>query len=309
MKKEIGGFFELEIQKRIPYFNDAITLNCGRSALRYIIRAFNIKKLHLPYYTCWSVIDTVKEEKVEIEFYNIDYNFMPTKEFNDSDFIIYTNYFGVCGDNVEKLSKKYRNLIVDNAQAFFSPLNFGIASFNSARKFFGVSDGAYLKSQKKLEQKFEKDISYKRALYLLKRLDVGANEAYNNFQMSEATFELNKKIKTMSNLTSNILENIDYQYVKNKRLENFKIYHNKLKAKNELKIKPAAFDVPMVYPYMTKKEGLREKLIQNKIYVAKYWQPIDDNMTESLFQKYIIPLPLDQRYDKKDISLIIDLLD
>lgn len=36
-------------------------------------------------------------------------------------YIVYNNYFGICGKNVEVLLKQYRNLIVDNAQAFYFP--------------------------------------------------------------------------------------------------------------------------------------------------------------------------------------------
>ncbi len=305
MNKEIGGYFELETIKGESYFKDCIALNSGRSSLRYIIRANNIKTLHTPYYTCWSVTDTIKEEGVEIRFYNIDENFLPTKEFKEDDFILYTNYFGVNGKNIKELSQKYKNLIIDNAQSFFFPLEIGLSSFNSVRKFFGVPDGSYLKCNKILNKDFEQDISYKRSLFLLKRHDLGANAAYNDFQLSEATFELNKNIKLMSNLTCNLLKGIDYDFIKQRRLQNFKIYDEILKSSNELKIKLDCDDIPMVYPYLIKKEGLREKLIQNKIYIAKYWAPLEDNLFESNFQKFLLPLPLDQRYNEEDIKRVI----
>lgn len=303
--REIGGYFELETSKGKPYFNNLIQLNSGRSSLRYCIRAMNIKKIHAPYYTCWSVFDTLKEENVEIEFYNIDENFMPVQKFSENDFIIYTNYFGICTKQAKILSAQYKNLILDNAQAFFAPLDLGLIGFNSARKFFGVPDGSYLRCPNILKEKFEQDISYKRALYLLKRHDLGANAAYNDFQLSEATFELNKNIKFMSDLTNHLLSGIDYEYVKRKRLENFEIYHNSLKTTNGLKFELDSLDIPMVYPYLIKKEGLRQKLIENKIYTAKYWQPLEDNLFESDFQKYIFPLPLDQRYGKEDIEEVL----
>ena len=68
-------------------------------------------------------------------------------------------------------------------------------------------------------------------------------------------------------------------------------------------------DVPLVYPYMTTKENLRKKLINNKIYVATYWNPQPETMPESLFQRYIIPLPIDQRYSKVDMQRILEVID
>ncbi len=55
-----------------------------------------------------------------------------------------TNYFGIKDEFITSLSKQVSNLIVDNAQSFFSNPIENIDTFYSPRKFFGVSDGAYL---------------------------------------------------------------------------------------------------------------------------------------------------------------------
>ena len=57
---------------------------------------------------------------------------------------------------IQLLNKKYPNLIVDNAQAFYMP-HLGLASFYSPRKFFGVADGGYLFCGKKLDEEFSKN--------------------------------------------------------------------------------------------------------------------------------------------------------
>ena len=48
--REIGSYFELELPKEREYHENAISLNLGRNALRYIIRAHKIKKIYVPYY-------------------------------------------------------------------------------------------------------------------------------------------------------------------------------------------------------------------------------------------------------------------
>ena len=135
--KEIGGYFELELDKRNLFYPDAIALNSARNCLRYIIRAYNITEIYVPYYTCNVVWQAIRSEGCKIKFYHIDDKFMPVQEFQKEDFVLYSNYFGVCAGNVKILSEKYPNLIVDNAQAFYMP-SLGLASFNSPRKFFGV---------------------------------------------------------------------------------------------------------------------------------------------------------------------------
>ena len=79
---------------------------------------------------------------------------MPTIIFDDNSYVLYTNYFGICAKNIKELAKKYKNLIVDNAQAFYMP-KYGIASFNSLRKFFGVPDGSFLMCDKTINEIFK----------------------------------------------------------------------------------------------------------------------------------------------------------
>lgn len=307
MNKEIGGYFGLELNMQYDYFTDGIGLNCARNCLRYIIRVYNIKEIYVPFYTCPVVWQAIKKEHCNIKFYHIDKYFMPVEEFPDDAYILYTNYFGICAKNVKILAGKYKNLVVDNAQAFYMP-QYGIASFNSLRKFFGVPDGAILSCDKKLDEKFQIDESYDRALHLLKRIDVNAHFGYQDFCENENKLN-DEPIKFISNLTKSIFNSIDVNKVKQKRLENFQFLSDALSKNNEMKIVLDENDVPLVYPYMTTKENLRKKLINNKIYVATYWNPQPETMPESLFQRYIIPLPIDQRYSKVDMQRILEVID
>lgn len=305
--KEIGGYFGLEIAD----FNcknkfDAVALNDARNCLRYVIRAYGIKEIYLPFYTCPVVWQSVQKENCRIKFYHIDENFYPAQDFPENANILYTNYFGVCAKNVKKLSEKYQNLIVDNAQAFYMP-KFGIASFNSIRKFFGVSDGAFLFCDKRLDEQFEKDVSYKRFSHLLKRIDVGAQAGYEDFCLNDDSLK-NEDIKFMSNLTAAILNTIDMETVRQKRIDNFNVLHSKLAASNQLTLNLDNMDVPMVYPYLIKDDYLKKILIKNKIYVATYWNPLPEDYQEGFFQKYLIPLPIDQRYNSSDLMHVLDII-
>lgn len=144
--KAIGGYFELECGKSPLYHEDGVYLNICRNAIRYLIRALGIRKIHLPYYTCHVVAEAIAQENCEIIRYRLDREMMPAIEFPKDDFIIYNNYFGVLGKKVEVLSKIYPNLIVDNAQAFYSRPECRAAVY-SPRKFFGLPDGGILRSK------------------------------------------------------------------------------------------------------------------------------------------------------------------
>ena len=306
---EIGGYLGLELGQSFDNISNGIALNCARNCLRYVIRAFNIKEIYLPYYTCPVVWQSVQKENIKIKFYHIDKIFMPNNDIPTEAYILYTNYFGICANNVKTLSKRYKNLIIDNSQAFYMP-KYGIASFNSIRKFFGVSDGALLFTDKILSENFEQDTSFDRCSHLLKRLDVDAKFGYQDFQINDDIFS-NESIKKISNLTKAIFNSIDIEKAKQKRLNNFEFLHSVLKQTNELRIALDSEDVPLVYPYMVKDKGelLRQTLIKKKIYVASYWNPMPEEYQEGIFQKYIIPLPIDQRYGKEDMEKILNVID
>ena len=304
--KEIGGYFELEIDSKFNNISNNIALNCARNCLRYIIKAFQIKEVYVPYYTCPVVWQSIKKENCNINFYHIDEKFMPTMEFPENSYILYTNYFGICAKNTKDLAAKYKNLIVDNAQAFYMP-KYGIASFNSIRKFFGVPDGALLQTDEILNENIEQDVSYERFSHLVKRLDVNAQFGYQDFCRNDDSFN-NENIKTLSKITTKIFNSINTEQAKEKRLENFNYLHKYLSEENKLKLLLDKEDVPMVYPYLIEDETLRAKLIKNKIYVATYWDPQPINTQEGFFQKYILPLPIDQRHNTEDLKKILEVI-
>lgn len=303
--KELGGYPGLELGEcALNIKPNCISLNTARNSLRYVIKAYKIKEIFVPYYTCPVVWQAIQKENCKINFYHINKDFLPQEEFAEDAFVLYTNYFGICAKNVKLLAKKYRNLIIDNAQAFYMQ-KYGIASFNSIRKFFGVPDGSLLYCDKKLDTEFETDVSYPRFTHLLKRLDIDASSGYQDFCTDEELLN-SEPIKYLSNLTYKIFNQIDTQRAKTIRLENFRILHESLKNSNELKFELDTDDVPMSYPYLIEENGLKQKLISKKIYCATYWNPLPDEYTEGYFQKYLIPLPLDQRYGESDMYRVLE---
>jgi len=299
--KEIGGYFELECGNNMPFHKNGILLNSARNCLSYFIRCVKIKKIYVPNYTCPVIFDAIKNENCKITFYNIDDNFLPQMEFAKDSYVLYNNYFGIHGKNVAYLAKTYPNLIVDNAQAFYAEQQ-GIASFYSPRKFFGLPDGGVLLTKAELPILEERDKSFARCSHLLKRLDVGANFGFFDFQENDASIS-GLEPQKMSVLTERLMGNIHYEIAKQKRMNNFYFIHEKIEKINKLKISLHKNDVPMVYPLFLEVENIREKLIANNIYVAKYWPDATNN-----FSKYILPLPIDQRYDIEDMEFILEVL-
>ena len=316
MIEAVGGYFELELRSGKHYHEDALRLNTARNCFEYVLLARKYKKVYIPFYTCDVMLQPLHKHNIEYEFYSVNENLEldMTIDVLPDEALLYTNYFGVKQSYVRYLSSVYKSrLIVDNAQAFFAPRIPGIDTFYSARKFFGVPDGGYLYTDCHLENEFPRDESYLRCSHLLKRIDNGVESGYPLFRQSEASLD-NSPILEMSRLTSALLSNIDYDAVKRRRTSNFWVLHECLKDTNSLHLELSHEDVPMVYPYYCKLygESLKDRLINNKIYVASYWTNVLKKCSHSSCEYdmacNVVCLPIDQRYDNADMNRIIEIL-
>ena len=314
MDKAIGGYFELELPLREEFHKNALRLNSGKNCLEYILRARKYKKVFIPYYTCDVVLRPFEKLNICYEFYHININLELAVEINlkEGEALLYTNYFDFKQAYVELLANKYGSqLIVDNTQAFFAKPIEGIDTFYTCRKFFGVSDGAYLYTDKKLKEQFERSTSYERVIHLIKRIDVSAEAGFEDYHISDDSLA-EEGIKSMSKFTQRVMQSIDYLDVANRRRANFFKLHTALGETNGLKLPMEDNAVPMVYPFLSPIEGLREELIRNKIFVARYWPNVLEWTTkddvEYLLAYQMQPLPVDQRYGEKEMKTIINII-
>lgn len=312
--KPIGGYFELELPQRSEYHSAAIALNTGRNCLEYIIRVRGYKRVYLPYYSCEVLLEPFKKLDVDFTFYHINERLELVEDIllKDGGALLCINYFGLKGEYVETLAAKYgRQLIVDNTQAFYAEPLAGVDTFYSCRKFFGVADGAYLYCDQLLDMELEQDQSWQCMDYLLKRIDVSPEAAYADFKARSTDLHDNP-IRTMSRLSHRIMASIDYQQAAQRRRENYLLLDGALKDKSRISLPSADGAVPMVYPFLTDDEGLRQRLIDHKIFVAQYWPNVlswcDENCTDHQLTKQLIPLPIDQRYGEEDMKRIVQLI-
>ena len=312
--KAIGGYFELEIRKGEHYHRDAIRLNTARNCFEYVLRTRGYSKVYVPYYTCEVMLEPIRKLGLEYEFYHINDQLEPAvyPTLKTEEVFLYTNYFGLKQKCVKELSSRYnQQLIVDNAQAFFAKPIEGIDTFYSARKFFGLSDGAYLYTDKPLIQEFEQDCSFERMSHLLKRIDLGAELGYQDFKKNDDML-IGQDIKRMSKLTEALLSGVDYEDTKRQRRENYSYLEQVLKESNLIHIDYDTDAVPLVYPYLTGDDLLKTKLINNKIFVATYWPNVFDwckpTEWEYALAKRTVYIPIDQRYDHNDMNVITEAI-
>ena len=317
---EMGSFIELEYPKGKEYYKDknVVRLNSGRTAIYHAVKAYGCTKVYLPYYQCETVKFFLERKGIEIKYYNIDSNFIPQLEPNDDDTaVVIVNYYGIFASTyMSDICKKYKNVIIDNSQAFYAKPLSGCLNVYSARKFFGVPDGAYVVGTPYMFERnmYSDDYSSDTSLFLLQRIEYGCEgKAYSSRMLNEERIDA-ADIMNMSKLTHRLLDGIAYDAVKEKRIENFNLAHSILKEHNMLDIMKF-YDyscVPMVYPFMAEKDGLLEHLISHKHFQGNWWRYLLDIVEQETIEyklsKYMIPITIDQRYGNDDITKLCNII-
>jgi len=318
--KEIGSFIELNFLKGLEYYSgdQVARFNTGRAAIYNAFRILNQDIIYIPYYQCETVRDILLKYGVKIKYYYCDREYNPLiTDSTENATILLINYFGIMSsERMCNLASKYKNVIIDNSQAFFAPPIGSCMNVYSTRKFIGVPDGAYLIGSHANDylEEYEQDYSSDTSLFLLQRIEYGCEgKAYQGKQKNDERID-NSGIKRMSKLTRAILDGIDYNFIKRKRIENFEIACSLFESIN--KINPKKFYdkdcVPMVYPLLIENDMVLPKLIENKVFQGHWWNYILEEAPQDSYEyylsKYMIPITIDQRYGEKEIKYVFNLI-
>lgn len=318
---EFGSFIELQFEKGKEYYKgdkNIARLNTGRAAIYHAFRITGCKSIWLPIYQCDTVRDFLNKKNVPIKYYHIDERFNPIdlKQGKDEAVLI-VNYFGIMSKaRMKSLAEKYKNVIIDNSQAFFcEPLDFCLNVY-SCRKFIGVPDGAYVigKNAHLYVDEYKRSYSSDTSLFLLQRIEYGCEgKAYESRMENENRIN-DEDVLKMSKLTRTILDGTDYESIKNKRRDNFAIASGLLDKIN--KFQPFLYldneTIPMVYPLVVEDDSLLDYLLKEKHFQGHWWSYLLSETNEKDFEhwlsRYLIPITIDQRYSVMDIDKLVNIV-
>lgn len=318
-QKPIGGYFELDLPARRELPHPGLQgFQSARAAFLALLRAGRPTKVWMPRYICNSMLAPLKTAGIEFAWYDLTDELEVSADLciGNDDWLLYVNYFGVCGAKVDSLLKRFSpaQIILDYSQAFFSPPHKqALATIYSPRKFFGVPDGGLVYSQIPIPPPDEFDFSsFARMEHLIKRLGDSPETGYAAYQRAEQSLD-DLSPRRMSGLTDRILTSIDFNAAWRKRIENFQILRAELPPppQGELFSGMNSTDIPMCFPYRSHDAELRQRLISNRVFVATYWTDAIDRlpagMADSLVRN-MLPLPIDQRYGVADMQRIVSII-
>ena len=321
MNKSWGGGLPLELRKSNEYYKkDSLPLNSARYAILLALLIERVNVIYIPYYLCNTVNDVLVQNNIKVKYYHLNSSFEPILSSVDCNnikekkaFLLIVNYFGIFSKKkIRNLVKRYKNIILDNTQAFFFKPLPECYNVYSCRKFFGVSDGAYL-IKRNIDQSWKLEQSYSSddASFLLKILEHGTNYCYDEYLSYEQKI-CNQGIRKMSKLSEKIMQSIDYNSIKQIRKKNFYYMHTRLGKYNRLADAIKKTNASMVYPFLIQDEQLREYLIKNSVFVSQWWKKClyeNINEFERQLSLYLLPLPIDQGNNIEDMKFICDLIE
>lgn len=316
MNKTYGGYLPLELRKGSDYFSSlpAMRFNCANAAIDHILSVTGIKKIYVPYYMCPNICGNFDSKDIQVIYYHIGEDLLPACTEFESDACVYvTDYFGIMGNKADKLieSLSGQYVIADLCHSFYHKplLKENVFCIYSARKFFGVPDGAYLinpgiaSDYEAISDNYSSDYS----AYLIKSLEHGTDYSYSEKKQADKIIKQNKG--RMSVLSRKILCSVDYEEVKAVRKQNALLYDEAFRNINRIHMEEGSS--PYMYPLYAGKD-IRSCLVNEKVFTPTLWsQLLSDSFkgtaeysltTETVF------LPVDQRYDKDDISNVISIV-
>lgn len=298
----------------------SVMVNSGRCALEYILRSLMevvvVARVYVPYYTCATVLEPLKRLGVSYSFYRVDERLEVDEtcfpQVGEGEYLLYTNYFALKQPYVEKLSIRLGGrLIVDNCLALYAPPLPGVPSLYSPRKWSGLADGGVAVLDDPLWQVCERDESWRSSCYLLRCLERGVEDAAEDCERSEERLR-NAPLMEMSSLTRQLIRGIDYKCAARERRENFRMVHERIGHLNRLEIDFDPDVVPFCYPLWTNLPQLRNYLIDHGILIPMLWPDLPSSLPEGCLETSLVsgllPLPIDQRYSRKDMLDMLDVI-
>jgi len=314
----IGGYFELDLPQGVgERYPTALKYQSARAAFAALLQHARPKEIWMPWYNCDTMLEAPEIAGIAVRRYGLDSDLYPkgVDAFASGDYLLYVNYFGVCGRQVDRVLRNFprQRVIIDHSQAFYAPPPDCLATLYSPRKFFGVPDGGYLVTHLEIRPPKERDTqSFERLEPLAVRLSEGPEAGYAGIQKARLSLK-GQPPKIMSVLTEAMLQHIDYSAALKQRNKNFTKLHSALKSKNSFPIPANTPDGPMCYPFFGEIPNLHEWLIQHRVFVGHYWPGVrgpldrDDDLERRLAQE-CVPLPCDQRYGSAEMERVIGLV-
>lgn len=341
---ELGSEFHLDLSQLtdtsdtiFAYLKEFYTIytDSGRSALRLLSGRLSGETVLVPDYICGSVLDALPKD-CHVIHYPVDrFLCIDTDQLDEliqeysPRFLYLMHYFGTlqqsgCMEHIAVLKREYHLTVIEDTthSLFTRKLTVGDYGIASLRKWFPIPDGGVLYTKKEQllpGQRLEKRTASRKVeamllkkLYLTEGFD--CNEKYRDiFVKEEKAFDCQADIYGMSDMAHFLLSHYPVDRMCMQRRRNaVQLLEGLRRMKYEAAITVQPADVLLTLPiYVMERDCLRGRLMEHNIYCAVHWpleHPAVYRDTEWI-GAHILSLPMDQRYQEKEIEYLVKCLD
>jgi hypothetical protein len=319
MNRRIGGFFGAENNFQFgtgsglpAHLQSLPRFAYARHALAVVADHFSPKTIHVPFLICDTALKPFIEKKIEVQFWplNEKLEFQKKPVVGAHDLILYVNYFGMKNLYCQKLVRTFKHrVIIDNTQALFSPPLSGCQSVYSARKFVGVSDGAFLAATFTIEEQTYPRQKGPKPAYLFKGKNNQPDLQYESYTQNEKSIP--SEVNQISKRSEAALQKMNFQEIGQIRIRNFRTLKEILRLKTIECNLSDKDTVPFALPVSMATSADRSRLYANRIFIPVFWpevlsRPARRGMfdLEKKIVKNLWALPVDHRMDNKDCQLL-----
>lgn len=302
--------------------------NC-RHALQHLLSCNSWKRIWLPFYYCYDVVDAIRETGIHISFYPDspvanDVSVISKIRFHKNDVLLRMNYFGLRSwrDNrdlpVPVIEDHSHDLTGQWARK--SNAQWVVASL---RKTLPLPEGGILWSPLNLplpppliQTTYNELLCYKRlTAMLLKTLWLQSHPICKDdfrqlYIQTESDFELLAK-SDMAAYCKKLFIQIDASSWYHQKKQNWKRFSSFTNDKVSL-LQPENFRLCNPYSWIlqcsskTERDELKERLVSHHIYPTILWHiPVNDFPEIVSLSQTLLSIPCDARYNATDIQLLI----
>ena len=318
--------FPLEEYFRIQYYAN------GRHAIQALIRyklfSQKWKRIWLPEYFCYQVVDAIKQTGICTMFY-ADHPLLVNDDaiiaqlpFENGDVLLRMNYFGLRSwrDNTEIPIEVIEDHSHDflSSWAFHSNADYCIVSL---RKTLPLTEGGILWSPLAKDLPFELLSTETNEMLSSERLNAMLlKKMYLEKKFEDKDYFRKKYIDTeqrldclalsgISSIDSYLLKHIDVEFVYQKKRKNWRLLTSLLKKEIEYLLpenleRSTPFSLIMNFDSDEKRERFRSLLIKNQIYPALLWVIPDGHKNVNDKLHSLLSIHCDVRYLDRDIEYL-----
>ena len=313
-------------------FRGAWLLADGRQCIVVLIRQYGWKRIWMPDYFCYEVIDTIKEQTgIKVMFYEdnpLCEGEVENLPYEEGDVLLRMNFFGMRG---QRSNKKIPCPVIEDHShdpfghwALYSDADWCISSI---RKILPLPEGGMMWSPKghqlsvtvNSSEENEKIAAIRwegmemKAAYL-RGEDVSKEEFRKRYTETEEWFDYAEPVLIDSRSKDVVTQQLDINLWQGAKRRNWQLLQSLVNKEVCQVLKPedeacTVFSLILLFASKERRDAVRKRLIEAGVYPAILWNvPESASKGAKDFSERMLSIHCDGRYTEEDVKQLADIL-